>query len=126
MPAAVQPSQSHSRSQDGSDMSRRKVVLGGLAATMAVGLPAFAFFSLTSGSSTAGFSAADLSVTSASVAVVSSTAIDVSWVAPSSNPTGTTYKVVRDGSATVCASAASSPCHDTGLAAGSSHTYTVA
>lgn len=106
-------------------MSRRKVLLTSLAASVAVSVPAFAFFSLTSGSSTASFSAADLAVTSASGTGVSTTAIDVSWVAPGSNPTGTQYKVVRDGSTTVCTQT-SSPCHDTGLAAGSSHSYTVA
>jgi hypothetical protein len=103
----------------------RKVVLGTLAATMAVGLPAFAFFSLTSGNSTATFSAGNISVTSASGAAISGTAIDVSWVAPASNPTGTQYKVFRDSGSTPICTLTSSPCHDTGLVAGSSHSYTV-
>lgn len=106
-------------------MSRRRIIATVLASTVGISAPAWAFFSLTSAASTATYGAGSLSVTSASASQVSSTALDIAWVAPATNPASTTYKVVRDGTTTVCAAATASPCHDTGLVAGSAHSYTV-
>lgn len=53
----------------------------------------------------------------------SSTELDVTWNSPT-NPTGATYGVYRDGSATAL-SCTSSPCQDTTVSAGSTHTYVV-
>lgn len=68
----------------------------------------------------------------ASPVVPTSSAIDVTFT-PGSNPPGTTYTVTRDkkadgtaGSQVVCSGLTASPCHDTGLKASTSFTYTVA
>jgi hypothetical protein len=60
-----------------------------------------------------------------------SCAIDIAF-APSSNPPGTSYTVVRDktrsggaGPQVACSGLTASPCHDTGLASSTTFTYTV-
>lgn len=60
---------------------------------------------------------------SVSATATSSSAIQISWNAPASGPTPTSYQVVRNGTTTL--SCTSSPCTDSGLAAGSYNEYVV-
>lgn len=84
-----------------------------------------------SGSGKASSLAAPTSPSAATVAPTSSS-IDISF-SPASNPPGTTYTVTRDktasgaaGATVACSGLTASPCHDTGLATGTTFTYTVA
>src|SRR4051794_19599665 len=117
-------------------MKTRLSAVGGLTAfgVVALAMPALAAWTLPAGSGSSAGTATSLNaptgVSAAAVAPTSS-AIDISYTAPS-NPTGTTYTVTRStsktgaaGSQTVCSGVAASPCHDTGLTAGLTFTYTV-
>lgn len=111
----------------------RRLLLGAVVLALCGTASAQAAWSL-SGSGSGGGAAASLTApgapTAAAVAPTDS-AVDVSF-ATGSQPPGTTYTVVRDvtangdpGPAVACSGLTASPCHDTGLAGGTTFTYTV-
>ena len=113
--------------------SRTLVLAGVLLAGLAVCGPAFGAWAASgtaSGSATATSLVAPTSPSAVAV-VATSSAIDVAFT-PATNPSGTTYTVTRDktktgapGPQVACSGLTASPCHDTGLAASTTYTYTV-
>lgn len=114
-------------------MLRAPVVAGVLALVLAGGLPAHAAWT-TTGTGTGAGAATVLAAPGAPAAVAvapTDSAVDVSFTLPA-QPPGTTYTVLRDltttgglGPQVACAGLTASPCHDTGLASGTTYTYAV-
>lgn len=75
-----------------------------------------------SGSGTGAAKAQSLNAPTASATAQSSSSIQVTWTV-GTQPPGTTYSVVRNGTTTL--SCTSSPCTDTGLAGSTSYSYVV-
>lgn len=86
-----------------------------------LGGTAYAAWSV-SGSGTGAAKAQSLNAPTASATAQSSSSIQVTWTV-GTQPPGTTYSVVRNGTTTL--SCTSSPCTDTGLAASTSYSYVV-
>lgn len=114
-------------------MRRVPVLLAVACVLLALGLPARAAWTWVGVGTGAGRALALAVPGSPTAAAVTPTdsAVDVSFAVPA-QPPGTTYTVVRDvtaagspGPAVACAGLTASPCHDTGLASGTTFTYTV-
>jgi hypothetical protein len=112
---------------------RTSAVVLALPLALVLGGVASAAWTTSGTGSGAGSARSLLAPTAPSAATVSptSSAIDVSFT-PAANPTGTTYTVTRDktasgsaGATVVCSGLTASPCHDTGLAGSTTFTYTV-
>ena len=119
--------------------SRSRLLAGALATTVTLGAlagVAFAYFQTTDSSNPAAASAASLVAVSPSAAEASSTAVNISWSNPGTQPAGTEYVVQRTSpsSSTVCTTTGISQlgntsvadlCQDSGLLPGTAYSYSV-
>lgn len=91
-------------------------------AVAALATPAVAAW-VTSGTGTTALAATSLLPPTGVVATGAASTVDLTWTAPA-NPAGAVFRVVRSPGAVTLA-CTSSPCQDSGLAAGTTYTYAV-